>query len=299
MANLRQVVKRIAWWTVPAGVYEWVGRHLPIGHRESTAFEEERQAVLAANAALRNSHRGQRCFILATGPSIRAQNLKPLRDEVCIAVSNFFMHPDYAYIQPRYHCIAPYHPPITEDAWQEWMDELNMHTQSILVFGHSDRERNERGGRFADREHYYLAFRDPAKVDTSDGIDLTQPVADVHSVPTMALQLAMYMGFSKIYLLGCDHDWILHIERSQHFYDESQHAFMRHGYDEWNREDFASYCQRYVTLWDQYKWVRAIAQRQGVQIFNATPGSLLDVFPRADFARIVGPVRGLVRQNTE
>ena len=36
------------------------------------------------------------------------------------------------------------------------------------------------------------------------------------SVTAMACYAALYMGFSEIVLLGCDHDWILHLDTSTH-----------------------------------------------------------------------------------
>jgi hypothetical protein len=52
-------------------------------------------------------------------------------------------------------------------------------------------------------------------------------VPSPQSVTIMALEVALYMGFKNIYLLGCDHDWILHLDTSRHFYEENQHVFVR------------------------------------------------------------------------
>ena len=45
------------------------------------------------------------------------------------------------------------------------------------------------------------------------------------SVTVLALMVAMNLGFSRIYLVGCDHDWILHVGASRHFYKEEEHVF--------------------------------------------------------------------------
>jgi|GEM_PF-6920180 len=42
----------------------------------------------------------------------------------------------------------------------------------------------------------------------------------------------------------------------------------------------------YVTLWRHYKALRDIAAARGVQIFNATCGGLLGVFPRVELASL-------------
>ena len=202
MSSWRGRLRAAAYWTVPAGLYERLG----LGRRRSTCLAADKAQLLAPNAALRNRHRGQRAFILATGPSIKQQNLRPLRDEVCLAVSNFFVHPDYAYIRPRYHCVAPYHAPIAAAAWAEWMRELDRSAPDTVFFCLHDRARNEEGGRFANRSrHYYLCRYGETCACTAArpaAVDLTQPVAAPRSVTILALQIALYMGFSEIYLLG-------------------------------------------------------------------------------------------------
>jgi hypothetical protein len=102
----------------------------------------------------------------------------------------------------------------------------------------------------------------------------------------MALLVALYMGFGHIYLLGCDHDWILHINESRHFYTEDQHALNRNAYNEWYGTDFESQCQDYIRLWQQYKAIQRVATSSTVHIANATAGGLLDVFPRVDLGAL-------------
>ena len=241
------------------------------------------QSTLQLNRQLKDRHAGQRCFILATGPSIKQQPLHRLAGETCISVANFFVHPDAARIRPAYHVIAPFHQPITEEAWQAWMGEVATGTgEASLIFGLTDLERNGRNGQFAGREQYHLGFGTPIELLTAHGADLTRPLPTPQSVTVMACYAALYMGFSEVVLLGCDHDWILHVDASSHFYAEDKHALNRNGYGEWHDErGFDGYCGSYVRLWEQYRALRAVAGARGVRIVNATAGGLLDVFPRA------------------
>ncbi|HMB96326.1 MAG TPA: N-acetylneuraminate synthase family protein, partial [Tepidisphaeraceae bacterium] len=112
----------------------------------------QQEQLIKLNRPLRDRHAGQRCFIIATGPSIRQQDLSKLAGENIIAVSNLFVHPEYQTIAPKYHCIAQFHKPITEEAWQAWMDELAAKSgDAKLFFGVRDRDRNLRDGRFEGR----------------------------------------------------------------------------------------------------------------------------------------------------
>jgi N-acetylneuraminate synthase len=245
--------------------------------------------TMAANRALKDRHAGQRCFVLATGPSIKKQSLGRLAGQTCISVSNFFVHPDAAAIAPRYHVIAPHHPPITEEAWAAWMREVATGTgDAALLFGVTDIERNAAAGCFAGRQQFHLGFGTPIDLLTAHGADLTRPLPTPQSVTVMACYAALYMGFSEIVLLGCDHDWILHLNVSSHFYGEEKHALNQAGYQEYFGErGFDGYCGDYVRLWEQYRAVKAVADSRGCRIINATAGGLLDVFPRASLESLL------------
>lgn len=250
----------------------------------TVTLSKDESALIKKNAVFQNCHKGQRCFILATGPSIKTQDLKPLKGEICIAASNFYLHPDYSYIKPRYYCMAAYHPPITEDAYQNLMGELDKNTKDEKIFfSLSDRVRYKKDGCFTNKEVHFLNFGGSLGSIIDRGIDLTRAVPGPSSVSIMALEIAMYMGFSEIYLLGCDHDWILHMYESRHFYNEEQSVWHKHQIDEWKYDSFLIQARQNVCLWEQYEQIKSIAEKQHTQIFNATNGGLLDVFPKKRF----------------
>lgn len=280
----RTRLRRAGDWLLPPRV-EYVLKSIACRH-----IGPAERALVRPNAALRNRHRGQRCFIIATGPSLRQQDLTGLRDEICIGVSNLFVHPHYNTFKPRYHCIAPFHPPITDQGWQQWMDEMDrgLGTETAIFFGLQDRHRNLRGSRFSNRPVHFLKFTGllPSTVIES-GVDLTRALPAPSSVTIMALYVAIYMGCSPIYLLGFDHDHILHINVSTHCYDEHQHALNRAGYNEYFQTDLSDICANYCRLWDQYKALRRLVSKLDYHIFNATPGGMLDVFPRANYGELI------------
>ena len=92
----------------------------------------------------------------------------------------------------------------------------------------------------------------------------------------------MYIGAKKICLLGCDHDWILHLGETRHFYDEKYSVLSRMDYNEWfggTEHQFESH----LNLWRGYKAIRDYSAKLGIKIYNLSPVSILDVFPKADF----------------
>lgn len=250
--------------------------------RPSNTSEED--ALIEKNRILHNRHMGERCFILANGPSIKKQDLKLLQGETCIAVSDFDLHPDYSLIKPHYHCIAPYHPDIYEENWYERMARIDKNSgNAVMFFGLSDRERNSVNGLFAGRQVHYLKFTGEWNEVLAHGIDITCPVPKVQSVPVMALFVCLYLGFKQIYLLGCDHDWILHLNNYSYFYKEDQDTQDEMGYNPLFGTDFEAEARWNIILWQQYKIIRRIANERSIKIYNATAKGFLDVFPRVKY----------------
>jgi hypothetical protein len=243
-------------------------------------------AVLKKNKQLKNSAKNiDRCFILATGPSIKNQDLNNLENEFCISVSNFFVHPLFKKINPHYHIFAGSHPPITTEQMASWWRDAEDHFRgsSVDVLIHATNKKiQEKFGFFKEHKVYYYLGEGKYPVDFSKAIPKIQTVVHI------AIYLAIYMGFKKIYLLGCDHSWLMHHGISQHFYKEEQHSFTRNNYSEWSEvKDIGFEFETHSKLWDVYRKIRMEAGKINVQIYNSTPGSLLDIFPKKNLSEVL------------
>ena len=51
------------------------------------------RALLARNSVFRNRHKGQRCFVIGNGPSLKTQDLSLLAREITFVMSGFWKHP--------------------------------------------------------------------------------------------------------------------------------------------------------------------------------------------------------------
>lgn len=285
--GLKKFAQRAAYWTLPAGIQStlraYIHRHpldkQSLGH----ILTREEKSLLQRNRILHNCHQGKRCFILATGPSVKNQNLRLLQNEICIAVSNFYIHANFALIKPRYYCIAPYHLPLTEEAWHCWMQKLDAathDTDTVMFFALSDCQRNQRNGLFAGRKIHYLHFNGsyPWDLLLTKGLDIAWGLPGPQSVAIMALLVALYMGFSQIYLIGCDHDTLFRWNGSschspKHFYDGAPTV----GYEPF---DIEVNLKAFLRLRQQYRYINQIAQRNKIRIMNTSPTSFIDIFPK-------------------
>jgi hypothetical protein len=95
------------------------------------------------------------------------------------------------------------------------------------------------------------------------------------------LPLAQYMGFTQIYLLGCDCDYGQGVSGgSSYFYPVSDSQ----------RPDAAD--DMMITRWPEwvfrsYRVVRDALEPDGIKIYNAGYGGKLEVFERVDYDSIV------------
>ena len=87
------------------------------------------------------------------------------------------------------------------------------------------------------------------------------------TVACSAMQLAVYMGFKEIYLIGCDCDYSGERRHFDDFKVENEHPII----DEEGKMVMT------------YETVKRYADEHGIKIYNATRGGKLEVFERVDF----------------
>ena len=237
--------------------------------------------LLVRNKNLRGKHNESRCFILGTGPSILKQDLLNLKGEYSIGVNNFYLHPDFGTIAPKYYCMTPYHPEVGINNWQKWMDEFDrsiMGLKMILFFNLNDKDKLFQKKRFENKEIYFINFDRCGKFNHN--YEMSKPLFPVQSVSIMALYVALQLGFKEVFLLGCDHDWIFHYKKTRHFYPEDKSSLSKNGFSEWFKSTDMGYdYSSLASLWDQYRLIREYSLRKKINIFYSTPKGKLDIFP--------------------
>lgn len=244
-----------------------------------------------------NIHKGERCFILASGPSINTQDLSKLENEICIGVSQFFLHPEIATIKPQYHCFAPQHAPFKDDTNTIIFNNyIRNYTFPVKAFvGTSNYEYsyenflNKNPQYPVDAEYVYYTKSTP--ISENNQYDeriwnISKHPFSLRTVIYLAIQLAFKMGFKEIYLLGVDHDYLSDITRTSnhHFYNCEQSYDDKVVLSQFTRERwFAEYYNR----WKEYRLIKEYLNHHNVNIHNATNGGMLDVFPRVNYDDIL------------
>jgi len=225
----------------------------------------------------------ERCFIIGNGPSLRRQDLSLLRQETVFVVNSFFLHPDYSKINPAFHCVVdPGFFADTPSALSSLRHLESVAPKTTRFLFLSDAERVlRRHGLFQDRKVHVLLHSEQACDEGKVLGDLSRPISGMNNVVISCLLVACYIGFRRVYLLGCDHDWLATPGQLNHFYGADPY------HDDFPELSYEDLLEMTLQMFRGYRHVRDYARLRGIQIFNATPGGFLDVFPRADFESLV------------
>ena len=216
----------------------------------------------------RNKYQGQRCFVIGNGPSLRAEDLDTIEKngDVSFAVNKIYRIFEKTKWRPTYYtCIDV----ADMDMSVERLKELVRSPVFLADYYYANVK--------YDTEINYFCminriFEDSGLIFSDD---ITLGVASGKTVTYAALQLACYMGFSEIYLLGVDFTWGEN-GTDTHFCKDYE--------DEKGRE-----LQRTVAILDNdeiyeaYCTAKKYAQQHGIKIYNATRGGRLEVFERVEF----------------
>lgn len=267
-------------WLLPRNFVDLLTRY----RLSAVNFYLRHHDVLRANRTIWNRHKGERCFILCNGPSVKLQDISALKNETVIAVSNGYLHPEYSEIKPKYHCIPQitYSEKMTSGLTMDWFREIhNSIGKAELFLDQQEWALVQENNLFISRTVRYVCMGRRGFPDSGAIPDLTGIIPRVQTVPIMAIMIALYMGFTEIYLLGTDHDWFVKKEY-KYFYEPG----LLKGVDIGVRPDGTLE----TTLWDeipaiskvwtQYRSVKKIAAASGAVIRNATYGGMLDEFER-------------------
>jgi|GEM_PF-421266 len=155
----------------------------------------------------KNINKGKRCFIIGNAPSLRYQDLEILHNlhEICFGVNRIYKAFEKTNWRPTYYVAVD-----SEICKNDYYVIENI--KSIKFIRHFFSEINWR-----DSNIYQFGGVSSKKIEFSK--DISNGIYIGNTVIYDSLQIAYYMGFSEVYLLGVDLDLSKKInEEGRHFY---------------------------------------------------------------------------------
>lgn len=210
----------------------------------------------------KNIHDGERCFIVATGPSLTVEDVEMLGNEISFGMNSIPLIFSKTNWRPTYYAI--------QDKYSYEKLKNNPYFQELNNKFIADFIKEECGNVEKDAiiyplelfDHMYYKKSTPFFTSFSD--DIYSIVYDGATITYSIMQIAVYMGFKEIYLLGCDCN-----------YKGQKHHFEDYGTNEINIFDNPE--NRMILA---YKTAKKYCDSHGIKIYNATRGGNLEIFER-------------------
>jgi hypothetical protein len=152
-------------------------------------------------ARLRNIHKGERCFIIGNGPSLNHLDLKKLKSEYTFGVNAIYLNQEKMGFAPTYH--------VVEDTFvaEDRSDEISNYKNSIKFAGnHLDYcLKNPDSFIWLNVMFDYSEYKNFPKFSKNS----LRKIWVGGTVSYLCMQLAYYMGFAEVYLIGFDHNYTI------------------------------------------------------------------------------------------
>lgn len=236
-----------------------------------------------------NIHKGERCFILGNGPSLKIQDLSFLKNEVLFTVNQFYRTEFSKDIDSAYHFWAD--PTFFDNSNpnnKEIVSLIKAANKNTVTFFESvafDYVNNMR----IDEDIDCSFFKAGIPVYDNVYIDFTKTVSGCATVVQYAIEMAIFMGFSEIYLLGCDMTGIITtIEAKENKILSGGYSYTLSEVEKERIKTLSSEVSMesqflgWGRMFAGYRTLNDYCQKRGIILANATLGGVLDNIPRVD-----------------
>lgn len=216
--------------------------------------------------SLKNKHNGNRCFIVGNGPSLKSMNLSLLKNEITFGMNRIYLLFDQLGFSTTYYVS------VNDYVIEQCATDIgNLAMPKFL---------NWRARKYIEYSGNVVFLR------LSDGglsfsTDPSKCIYVGATVTYVAMQLAYYMGFKEIILIGVDHSFETKGEPGKlitstggdpnHFSPNYFGAGFRWQLPDLERSELA------------YKMAKTQCEKNGRTILDATVSGKLEIFPKVNF----------------
>lgn len=233
---------------------------------------------------LKNKYTGKRCVIIGNGPSLNELDLTLLKNEYTFGVNAIYLNYDKMQFSPTFYVVEDYL--VAEDR----ASEINSYNKSQVKFF----------GTYLD----YILKKDEKTINlnvpiTSYGkkhfkpyfaTDCIRRIGVGGTVTYMCLQLAYYMGFTEVYMIGFDHNYT--VPKGQ---DYDKNPVIKSNEDDINHfapgyfgKGYRWHDPKVDRMEEGFKIAKIFFDQDGRKIYNATKGGKLEVFERVNYNEVFG-----------
>jgi hypothetical protein len=266
MSTLRQTLKDTLPSPVVSAIRETRDGLVRAGQWPQAQFHPWRRQSIARLQELKDSRRGERCFIIGNGPSLKNTDLEKLRSEATIGMNRFYLaFPDLGFPTSYYlsvndlvveQCAADIQA-LKMPRFVSWRSRRWLQPDTDLNFLYT----TYTGKKFAR--------------------DASGRLWEGATVTYVAMQLAYHLGFSTVILIGVDHNFATKGKPNTTVVSEGDDP--NHFHPGYFGKGFRWQLPDLDTSEVAYQVARQAYEQDGRKLIDATVGGMLRVFPRVDY----------------
>jgi len=252
--------------------------------------EEDARQINSRLNKLKGIFAGNRCIIMGNGPSLNQMDLDLFREEYVWGSNKCYLLFERIDWRPSFYVAVDRRVvPDIKDEIKQLVEKLPDTLFFFPYLFHHDNLLTSSPNIY----WYYekLVDRDNSPFDVFS-LDASKLVYSVFTVTIAMIQLAVYLGFNPIYLIGCDTNYSIPASVIQE--DANGDLLLSMKDDDKNHfsEDYFGKGSKWHAphvenmLW-HYEQVKLVSDKLGIEIYNATVGGKLEVFPRIDYRLIL------------
>lgn len=231
----------------------------------------------------KNKYIGKRCFIVGNGPSLNQIDLSLLKDEYSFAVNSIYYKTREMGYKPKFYVVEDPH--VINDN----LKEIDEYQCDYMFFPAKFKSRFTKAKNrfFLNLDYSFFNDISPYFEIPRFSQDCSQEVFCGQSVTIVNLQLAYYMGFSEVYLIGIDFNYnIPDSAKVDGNVIESTEDDVNHFHPDYFGKGKKWHDPKLHNVLKSYKLAKLMYELDNRKIINATAGGKLEVFERVEYSNL-------------
>jgi hypothetical protein len=270
-ANLKKIIPKPIWNSASGMYWAWHnrGQHA-VAKQLSPVWVESQKRV----AKYKDIHQGRRCFVMGNGPSLKQTDLSKLRNEFTIGVNRIYL------AFPEMGFSTTYLVTVNTLVLEQCVDDFaKLPSPRFFTW----RARSWFSRYLAHDPNLMFLDTDYTGEAKFSG-DATGRLYEGFTVTFVALQLAFFMGFDEVILIGVDHNFTTQGPANTTVVsggDDPNHFaanYFGKGF-RWQLPDLEGSERAYVLAREAYA-------KAGRRVLDATIGGKLTVFPKVSYEEL-------------
>lgn len=223
----------------------------------------------------KNKYAGKRCFIVGNGPSLQIEDLKKLSNDVSFMTNTIYSVFENIGFKPTFYVLEDMTAAEKCFTTREDFEWLLENTENVFCS-----KKNVKYREYSQSDYKNLYFYNLIESREGFSLDINDKIYGYGTTVFSMYQMAFYMGFKEIYLIGmdCSFNKVINDDGEVVINENilTNPEFM-HQID----DDPALYNLNKILL--AHAKAKSMADSHGIKIYNATRGGKLEVFERVDF----------------